>query len=120
MKAGKEHRVPLTAPASEIIGELGKLKAHNYVFPSQKSNKPLSNMTMAAVLKRMHLNYRPHGFRSSFRTWVAEETDHQFEVAEAALVPFWLFSWLYALQFRVSHVHGYLLLRFVLIGEIQF
>ena len=68
MKAGKEHRVPLTAPASEIIDELCKLKAHNYVFPSQKSNKPLSNMTMAAVLKRMHLNYRPHGFRSSFRT----------------------------------------------------
>ena len=85
MKAGKEHRVPLTAPASEIIGELGKLKAHNYVFPSQKRDRPLSNMTMAAVLKRMHLNYRPHGFRSSFRTWVAEETDHQFEVAEAAL-----------------------------------
>ena len=85
MKVGKEHRVPLTEQASNILKRLAEFRSSDLVFPSQKRGHPLSNMTMANVLKRMGEQITAHGFRSSFRTWASEETQHTHEVAEAAL-----------------------------------
>jgi integrase len=85
MKAGKEHRVPLTPAAIALLGE--PRKRSELVFGSQsKPGEPLSDMTLTAVLKRMKLgDYKVHGFRSTFRDWAGETTPHPREVVEHAL-----------------------------------
>ena len=85
IKAGKEHRVPLTPAALALLGEPGE--PDELVFPSPiKTRKPLSDVTLAAVLKRMgHGDITVHGFRSTFRDWAGETTAHAREVIEAAL-----------------------------------
>ena len=88
MKAGKEHRVPLTAPALNIIGLMKPLARDGvtFVFPGGKHGKPLSNMAMTSVLRRMGRgDLTVHGFRSSFRDWAAERTSFSGEVVEMAL-----------------------------------
>ena len=55
------------------------------VFPSTKPGRPLSDMTLAAVLKRLEVPVTVHGFRSTFRVWAEERTDFPHEVKEAAL-----------------------------------
>ncbi len=85
MKARKEHRVPLSKQAVELLNSLPRLANSPLVFPGQRK-KPLSDMTLAAVLKRMDLErYTVHGFRSTFRDWAAETTDHSSEAVEMAL-----------------------------------
>ena len=85
MKAGKVHRVPLTDEMLAIL-ELMKAQGSQYVFEGQKRHKPLSNMSMLMLLRRMGQGqYTVHGFRSTFRDWVAEEAKAPREVAEAAL-----------------------------------
>ncbi len=85
IKAGKEHRVPLTPAALALLPTLGEPGA--LVFPSPaKVGSPLSDMTLAAVLKRMGRDdLTVHGFRSTFRDWAGEATAHPREVIEAAL-----------------------------------
>lgn len=88
MKNGLEHRVPLPAPAAAIVasqhGPDSAADAH--VFPGGAPGTGLSNMAMSAVLRRMNRqDVTVHGFRSSFRDWAAEATDHPGEVAELAL-----------------------------------
>lgn len=83
MKAGKEHRVPL-APATKAILR-GLPKDGEYVFPGNRAGRPLSNMAMQMVLRRMEMEVTVHGFRSSFRDWAGEATETSREVAEAAL-----------------------------------
>jgi integrase len=86
MKAGREHRVPLSEPALALIELMGQMRLSDFVFPGGKSNRPISNMSMLMLLRR--LNRRDltiHGFRSSFRDWVAEQTNYPSEVAEMAL-----------------------------------
>lgn len=88
MKTGVEHRVPLTEAAIPVLDAVAihGRKPDAFVFPSQKPNAPLSNMSMLMLLKRMKLDeWTAHGFRSSFRDWAGEETLHPREVAEAAL-----------------------------------
>lgn len=86
MKAGREHRVPLTAHAASILKRLDETKQSDFVFPGQKPGKPLSNMAMEMVLRRMKIeNATVHGFRSSFRDWAGNESSYPREVAEAAL-----------------------------------
>jgi integrase len=85
MKAGKEHRVPLSARAQEIVATMAALRTGDFVFPGQKHNRPLSNMALEMLLRRLKVDATAHGFRSSFRDWVAEQTDVPREVAEAAL-----------------------------------
>jgi integrase len=88
MKAGREHRVPLSEAALAV---LRKAKAsalrpgEALVFPSTKPGKPLSDMTLAAVLKRLEVAATVHGFRSTFRDWAEEATNYPHEVKEAAL-----------------------------------
>lgn len=85
-KSGREHRVPLTARAVEIIDEMSKAKRSQFVFPGQKKNRPLSNMSMENVLRRMKVKpYTVHGFRSSFKDWASEATEFPSELAELAL-----------------------------------
>jgi integrase len=83
-KSGREHRVPLVPEALRVIEAARALSPNNYLFPSARG-KPLSDMGMAAVMKRQNLAARPHGFRATFRTWVEEQTDTPFEVKESAL-----------------------------------
>jgi integrase len=88
MKAGQEHRVPLAARAIEILQSLHKLKLeHNpHVFAGNAHGKPLSNMAMTMLLKRMNqTEITVHGFRSTFRDWASEQTSFPHEVCEMAL-----------------------------------
>jgi integrase len=86
MKGNREHRVPLSESALSVIQQMLTTRASRYIFPGAKTNHPLSNMTLSATLKRMgHRDITPHGFRSTFRTWAAEQTGIQSEVVEAAL-----------------------------------
>jgi integrase len=86
MKAGREHRVPLSAAAVAVLQQMKEIRESEFVFPGGKKGKPLSNMAMLAVLKRMDRGeLTAHGFRSSFRDWAAERTSFPREVAEMAL-----------------------------------
>lgn len=89
MKAGREHRVPLSDPALAVLRELLQLRnadAGDWVFPGARKGRPLSNMAMEMLLRRMGRgDLTVHGFRSTFRDWVAEATDYTGDVAEAAL-----------------------------------
>jgi integrase len=87
MKAGREHRVPLSPRSIEILSEmetLGSLPG-SYVFPGAKRERPLSNMAMDMTLRRMKQDVTVHGFRSSFRDWCGEVSSFPREIAEAAL-----------------------------------
>ena len=88
MKAGKEHRVPLSPRAVEILEAIrpGRSGADGFVFPGNRAKKPLSNMAFLMLLRRMECaGMTAHGLRSSFRDWCAERTDFPSEVAEMAL-----------------------------------
>lgn len=86
MKGKREHRVALSARALEIV-KLMRLKTHgNFVFPGRSPGSSLCNNAFLAVLKkRMELKVTGHGFRSAFRDWAAEKTNHSREVVEMAL-----------------------------------
>lgn len=85
MKMEKELRVPLSEPALQIVREALKT-ADGYLFPGQKKGKPLSNMAMLNMLDRMgYEGITVHGFRSTFRDWVAECTEYPDSLAEMAL-----------------------------------
>jgi len=84
MKARKEHRVPLTGRSLEILA-IAKGMDENSPYLFSRNGKPLSNMAMPMLLRRLNPNVTVHGFRSTFRDWVSEETSHSPEVAEMAL-----------------------------------
>jgi integrase len=83
MKAGKEHRVPLSDRAVAILREVKQLGS-NWLFPGQRGGR-LSGMSMAMLLRRMKADVTVHGFRSAFRDWAAESTAYPHEVCEMAL-----------------------------------
>jgi integrase len=83
MKAAREHRVPLSPRAVEILKGTQKLRKV-WLFPGAKGDK-LSGMAMAMLMRRMKVDATVHGFRSSFRDWAAECTGYAHEVAEMAL-----------------------------------
>jgi len=84
MKARKEHRVPLTNRSLEILS-IARATDEDSLYLFSKNGKPLSNMAMPMLLRRLDSNITVHGFRSTFRDWVSEETRHTPEVAEMAL-----------------------------------
>jgi integrase len=84
MKAGKEHRVPISDAALEMLKTIAEKTDSDLVFASERGGK-LSDMTLLAVLRRMNLKVVPHGFRSTFRDWCAEQTEFTREVAEMSL-----------------------------------
>jgi integrase len=86
MKAGREHRVPLSGAALAVFEQMAEVRESDFVFPGGKRGKPLSNMAMLAVLKRMgRVDLTAHGFRSTFRDWAAERTNFPRDVVEMAL-----------------------------------
>jgi integrase len=88
MKGGKEHRVPLSAPALALLEGLQKQPGgqRQYLFPSPRGKKPLSTRACAVLLGRLkRTDITVHGFRSTFRDWAAERSNFPREVAEAAL-----------------------------------
>lgn len=82
MKAKREHRVPLSTQALALLRRLPRVD--ELVFPG-RGGRPLSDMSLTAVLRRMGRDVTVHGFRSSFRDWAAEATAYPREVAEHAL-----------------------------------
>ena len=87
MKAGSEHVVPLSRAALRAIERVSAFRERgsDLVFPGQKLGKPLSDMTLTKICRDMDVDAVPHGFRSSFRDWVSEETSFDGTVAEMAL-----------------------------------
>jgi integrase len=87
MKAGVEHRVPLSPRCLEILKDVQALSdGGSFVFPGRHRGRPLSNMAFLMALRRMdHEGLTAHGFRSTFRDWVEEKTHTPRAVAEAAL-----------------------------------
>jgi integrase len=86
MKAGREHRVPLSRGALRIVKAMHDHRAGDFVFAGEKPGKPLSVMALEMVLRRMQVERATvHGFRSAFRDWAAECTNFANEVCEAAL-----------------------------------
>ncbi|EDM71520.1 putative P4-family integrase [Roseobacter sp. AzwK-3b] len=97
MKAGREHRVPLTAEAVALLKALPRMKGSDYVFPAARGGA-LSDMALSACMKRInearddgYIDPRsgrpavPHGLRSTFRDWTAECTEFERDIAEIAL-----------------------------------
>ena len=90
MKAGQEHRVPLSEPALEILRDMAKIRTINdpdaLVFPGRDPGARSSDMSLTAVLRRMKRgDLTAHGFRSPFRDWAAEATSYPAEIVEMAL-----------------------------------
>ncbi len=90
MKSGRPHRVPLTDAVLMMVMTLPRFKDVqgndvDLVFPGRDVAKPLSDMSLTAIMRRMKLDAVPHGFRSTFRDWAAEKTNYPNEVVEMAL-----------------------------------
>lgn len=86
MKAGKEHRVPLSDRAVQSLRSTPRLEGNSYVFPGARAKRPLSNMAMLEMLRGMRGHgLTVHGFRSAFRDWITETTLHPDAIAEQAL-----------------------------------
>ena len=92
MKAGHEHRVPLSDAAVAVLKAVPRVAGHPYVFPGNRQGRPLSNMALLQLMRGMGYGvegsrgkYVPHGFRSSFRDWSGEVSSFPRDVAEMAL-----------------------------------
>jgi integrase len=87
MKAKREHRVPLTPRCIEILEAAKKITdGSEFVFPGMRRGQHVSNMVFHATLKRMEKSgFTPHGFRSAFRDWAEEKTNHKRHTIETAL-----------------------------------
>ena len=86
MKAGLEHKIPLCKRAIEILHHIKAFSGERYVFITRVKDKPMSNMAMAMLCRRMeYTKITVHGFRSTFRNWAGEQTEYPFEVCEQAL-----------------------------------
>jgi len=88
----REHRVPLSKPALELLESLPLVSGSAFLFPGARTGRPLSNMTLLQAMRRMgygkngsHGHYVPHGFRSSFRDWAGEVSNFPADVCEMAL-----------------------------------
>ena len=85
MKAKREHRVPLSGRALAILHDVPRLSDGTGLVFRSRRGKPLSTVTLSKLIKVLGIAAVPHGFRSTFRDWAAEETNHPREVVEAAL-----------------------------------
>ncbi|MFZ7093743.1 tyrosine-type recombinase/integrase [Primorskyibacter sp. 2E233] len=83
-KTKREHKIPLTDEALQVIEQAHKFEGSQLLFPSSKG-KPLSDATMSRLMEREGYEARPHGLRSTFRSWAEECADAPFEVKEACL-----------------------------------
>lgn len=84
MKAGKEHRIPLSEEAMKLLKFLPVFAQTDLIFPAPRGGM-LSDMTLTAIMRRMKVDAAPHGFRSKFHDCVAEKTNYPQDMAEFAL-----------------------------------
>jgi integrase len=84
MKSKRPHLVPLCDRSIEIL-QTTPCDKSGYLFPGARPGKPLSNMAMLELLRGMRPGYVVHGFRSTFRDWAGDRTNHARDVIEAAL-----------------------------------
>jgi integrase len=85
MKAGVEHKVPLSRRAIAILKTIPRVDGNDFIFPGSRECRPLSSMAMLEKLRGMLPGLTVHGFRSTFRDWAGDKTNHPREVIEAAL-----------------------------------
>ena len=86
MKAGKPNRVPLSPRAMAILGEARRLdNGSGLIFPGPRSGGALCDVTFILLIRRLGLDFVPHGLHSSFRDWAAEKTSARHDVVETAL-----------------------------------
>ena len=86
MKNGREHREPLSDRALEILEEAPKYRdGSGLVFPGERGGRPMTDSTISKLCRENGIDGTPHGMRSSFRSWCAECTDYDPQIAEAAL-----------------------------------
>ncbi len=85
MKSGRPHNVPLSDEAVALLEALPRMEGTDLVFPGAKKGKPLSDMSLTAVMRRMGIDAVPHGVRASFSSWCASSTAYPSEVREMAL-----------------------------------
>jgi integrase len=86
IKAGKEHRVPLSGRAVAILEEMAAKRESDFIFPGGRARRPLSNMAFLMTLRRMGRgDLTAHGFRSTFSDWCSEQTNSPAEVRQMAL-----------------------------------
>jgi integrase len=85
MKAGREHRVPLSDAAIAVLERMQAIRGGDYVFPGGRKGRPLSQQSLIDLLRRLDKDVTSHGFRSSFRDWAAERTNFPREIAEISL-----------------------------------
>jgi integrase len=85
MKSGRPHAVPLSDDVVALLEALPRMEGTDLVFPGAKEGKPLSDMSLSAVMRRMAVDAVPHGFRASFSSWCASSTAYPEEVREMAL-----------------------------------
>lgn len=87
MKAERDHVIPLSPEAVRVFKRARQYREQgsDLVFPGAKRGKPMSDMTLTKICRDLEVDAVPHGFRSSFRDWVSEETDFDGNVAEMAL-----------------------------------
>jgi integrase len=86
MKAGREHRVPLSSRALTLLrSALAINDGSGLIFPGRNIDEPLSNMVFLMMLRRLGAQFTAHGFRSAFRDWASEGTNFSREVCEMAL-----------------------------------
>ena len=84
MKAGREHRVPLSAQCIKLLAGLPRIDGTELAFPAPRGGQ-LSDMALTALMRRMGAGAVPHGFRSTFRDWCSERTNYPRDLAEQAL-----------------------------------
>lgn len=84
-KGNREFRVPLSGPALDILKVMASIRLNDFVFPGLKPNRPLSNMAMLQLLRRMDVNGVTHGMRASFKTWAHETQPFATDIVEACL-----------------------------------
>jgi integrase len=85
MKANKEHRVALSQPALDLLASLPREEGSDLVFIGARKGRPMSDMALLNVMRRMGLSAVPHGLRSSFSDWAHEATSHSHHTIELAL-----------------------------------
>jgi integrase len=85
MKAGREHRVPLSDPAIELLQMLPSEEGNDFMFIGGKPGAGLSNMALLELMRGMRPGFVPHGFRSTFKDWCSESTNFANMISEAAL-----------------------------------
>lgn len=85
MKAGREHQIPLSPRAAQLAELAASCTSDGLLFTSASTGRPLSDMAMLMLLRDLHPGITTHGFRSTFRDWAAEVTDHPNHVVEMAL-----------------------------------